>query len=166
MYVSQPTRVSCEEEGMAREQSRHRRVKTDTSGVPDEDRAARNEASKIIECGTVVYELFWNSGGPGAGAEYEHVFRWRNKYASQTSYSGTTGPFDDIRTAIRGAELDAVGGATVHISSTELSSEEIAKLLWDMGSEGESFRINDEVWGFNEKGRAVRRAQAESEEGI
>jgi hypothetical protein len=73
----------------------------------------------------------------------------------------TTRRFDDIRTAIRGAELNAVGGAAVRIRSTELSSEEIAELLWDMDSMGASFRINDEPWGFNEEGRAVRRAQGE-----
>ena len=50
--------------------------------------------------------------GPGAGAEYEHVFRWRDKYAGHTSYAGTRGPFDDIGTVIRNAELNAARGAT------------------------------------------------------
>ena len=145
---------------------RTRRANAGASRKPDEEAVARSEARKIIRFGRVVYELFWDSGGPGAGAEYEHVFRWRDKYAGHTSYSGTTGPFDDIRTAIRGAELNAVGGATVHISSTELSSQDIAKLLWDTDSMGASFRINDEPWGFNEKGKAVRRAQGESGAGI
>jgi hypothetical protein len=155
-----------EEEGMAGERTRRCRAKAGASRNPDEETVARTEATKIIRFGKVVYELFWDSGGPGAGAEYEHVFRWRDKYAGHTSYAGTTGPFDDIWTAIRGPELNAVGGATVHISSTELSSEDIAALLWDMDSMGRSFRINDESWGFDEKGRAVRRAQGESVDGV
>ena len=145
---------------MSANRKRNPRAKVGASREEDKEAASR-EARKIIRFGRVVYELYWDSGGPGAGAESEYLFRWRDKYASRKSYTEPKGPFDDIRTAIRGAELNAVGGAVVYINSTELSSEEIAELLWDMGTMGESFRINDEPWGFNEEGRAVRRAQSE-----
>ena len=151
---------------MAGERTRHRRAKAGASRKPDQEAVVRSEAKKIIRFGTVVYELFWDSGGPGAGAESECVFRWRDKYAGHSSYGGTTRPFDDIRTAIHGAALNAVGSATVHISSTELSSEEIAELLWDMDSMGASFLINDEPLGFNEEGRVVRRPQSEGVDGV
>jgi hypothetical protein len=157
--------VCDEEEGMTANRKRNLRAKAGASREQDKEAASR-EARKIIRFGRVVYELYWDSGGPGAGAEYERVFRWRDKYAGHTSHAGTTGPFDDIRTAICDAEVNAVGSATVHINSTELSSEEIAELLWDMQSMGESFRINDEPWGFNEQGRAVRRAPSEGVDGV
>jgi hypothetical protein len=146
---------SCnEEEGMTANRKQNRRAKAGASREQDKETASREA---IVEFGEVVYDHFWDSGGPGAGAESECVFRWRDKYACHSSYGGTTGPFDDILTAIHGAALNAVASATVHISSTELSSEEIAELLWDMDSMGAGFLINGEPWGFNEEGTAVRR---------
>ena len=138
---------------MTANRTQNRRAKAGASREQDKETVSREE---IVEFGEVVYAHFWDSGGR---AESECVFRWRDKYAGHSSYGGTTRPFDDIRTAIHGAALNAVGSATVHISSTELSSEEIAELLWDMDSMGASFLINDELWGFNEQGSAVRRAQ-------
>src|SRR5262245_34871659 len=129
---------------------------------PTEEAVARREAKKIIRFGKVVYELFWDSGGPGAGAEYEYVFRWRDKYACRLSYAEPMGPFDDIRAAIREAWLDNITSATVHINSTELSSEEIAAVLrCDENEDAASmeFHINDGPWCFNTEGKAVRRAQ-------
>jgi len=76
-------------------------------GKRDAEAVARSEAQKIIRFGKVVYELFWDSGGPGAGAEYEYVFRWRDKYACRLSYADPRGPFDDLQTAIRG-ELETL----------------------------------------------------------
>jgi hypothetical protein len=72
---------------MTARRTRHRRAKAGTSRKPDEEAVARSEARKIIRFGTVVYELFWDSGGPDAGAEYERVFRWRDKYAGLSAYS-------------------------------------------------------------------------------
>lgn len=50
----------------------------------------------IIDEGKVVFEAFWDSGGPGAGADSEYVFKYRYLYWPGSSVYGVYGPFNSL----------------------------------------------------------------------
>ena len=139
--------------------SESKKVKARSAAKGTDKYEAVVEANKIIRYGRVVYSVFWDSGGPGAGADYECVFRWRDHYATCLSFDDPMGPFDTIRAAIRAADLNFVTPATVEIQSTELTSEEIAKLLRCQLDPPFSLRINGEPWVLSEMGKFGRKIE-------
>ncbi|OGP61000.1 MAG: hypothetical protein A2162_07345 [Deltaproteobacteria bacterium RBG_13_52_11b] len=140
---------------MTKKRTGKKGVESRSSRKRNEQSEARSEAKKIIRYGKVVYNVFWDSGGPGAGADYECVYRWRDKYAVCLSFDEPQGPFGTIRAAICGADLNFVTPATVEIQSMELVSKEIAKLLRCQLDPPFFLRINGEPWALSEKRKFV-----------
>jgi hypothetical protein len=135
--------------------------KVGRQGSPKANRRASVKSTadpkKIIRFGEVVYSLFWDSGAPGPGAEYESVFKWRDNYAVCLSFDEPQGPYNSLARAVKAAELNRVTEATVSIDSQELSSEQIAEMLRYFGEPPFGLRINGEVWLVNEKKKFVRK---------
>ena len=115
------------------------------------------DPKKIIRFGEVVYSVFWDSGAPGPGAEYESVSKWRDSYAVCLSFDEPQGSYNSLVQALKATELNCVTEATVSIDSQELSSEQIAKMLRYIGDPPFGLRINGEVWLVNEKKKFVRK---------
>jgi hypothetical protein len=111
---------------------------------------------RIIQYGKVAFSVFWDSGNPGAGADYERVFRWRNKYAVRYSTWDTEGPFDSLRKAITVTGLNRISTTIIEVSSDELTSEQLAKILRCPFELPSSLRINNEIWVPNQKKKFVR----------
>jgi len=54
--------------------------KQNVSGKTEVNRADDQiDLRKIIRFGKIVYNVFWDSGGPGAGADYECIYKWRDR---------------------------------------------------------------------------------------
>ena len=98
-----------------------------------------------------------DSGGPGAGADSECVYRLDGKYAVRYSFGDQMGPFDSLSTAITDTELNLISEATVSISSTELTADEIAETLDSTKiSPPFSLKINGKTWTLNDRKKFVR----------
>jgi hypothetical protein len=117
------------------------------------------DPKRIIRYGQVVYSLFWDSGAPGPGAEYESVFKWRDSYAVCLSFDEPQGPYSSLVQAVKAVELNRVTEATVSIDSHELTSQQIAKMLRYPGEPPFGLRINGEIWLVNEKKKFVRKSE-------
>jgi hypothetical protein len=113
----------------------------------------------LHEEGEWVYRLFWDSGGPGAGAEYEKIYKFRDRYWPHSSVEGFSGPFDSLEEALTGDFL-AITDATVSIECRELSAAELAKRVVIYSAEpGHSVKINGEAWRVSED-KTLERIQA------
>jgi hypothetical protein len=117
------------------------------------------DPERIIRYGQIVYSLFWDSGAPGPGAEYESVFKWRDSYAVCLSFDEPQGPYNSLMQAVKAAELNRVTEATVSIDSQEISSEQIAKMLRHLGKPPFALRINGEIWLVNRDKKFVRKVE-------
>jgi hypothetical protein len=88
---------------------------------------------EILNCkGDVVYQLAWDSGGPGAGAHREIVFRWHGVYWVRDSDRGIIGPYETLKACLRSHEcLTTITEATTEIfcSESELSRVSLRKFL-------------------------------------
>ena len=115
-----------------------------------------NEVDNIVEEGERVYYQFWDSGAPGAGADYESVYRLGESYAVYLSFDDPRGPYKTLIEAVQDADLNRVLGATKEIWSSELDANEIAGLLQCEESPGFSLKINGEPWKLGEDGIFVR----------
>ena len=116
------------------------------------------DLNKIIRYGRVVYNVFWDSGAPGPGAEYEYVYKWRDRYAVKLSFDEPMGPYNSLSAAVRAADLNFVTQATVSISSSELTAEQIAKILRCGHEPPFALSINNETWSLNKDKKSVRNA--------
>jgi len=115
------------------------------------------DPKKIIRFGEVVYCLFWDSGAPGPGAEYESVFKWRDSYAVCLSFDEPKGPYNSLTQAVKATELNHITEATVSIDSQELDSEQIAKMLRCPGEPPFGLRINGETWLVGRDKKFIRK---------
>lgn len=115
------------------------------------------DPKKIIRYGQIVYSVFWDSGAPGAGADYELIFKWRDSYAARLSFDEPQGPYNSLAQAVRAAELNRITSATVSIDSQELSPEQIAKMLRYVGELPFGLRINGEIWLVDRDKKFVRK---------
>lgn len=113
------------------------------------------DGDPVLEEGELVYSLYWDSGGPGAGAEYESVYLWEGQYFAVLSYEEEMqGPFATLREAIEACELTYVNEAVEAIDSTELRAAEIAALLrTDAETSLQRLTINNEEWQRTDDGR-------------
>jgi uncharacterized protein (TIGR02996 family) len=102
----------------------------------------------IIEEGEMVYELEWDSGGPGAGAGVNSVHHWKGKYVS-SSDNGHEGPFNSLDEALEEDDgLLCVNSATGCINSSVMSAKEIAKRLVCYEKDGFEVQINGQYWVY------------------
>ena len=110
---------------------------------------------RIYEEGERVLSLFWDSGGPGAGADYEAVYKFQNVYWRHDSNEGLSGPYTSLTEAME--DFIGVTTATVNISCTELKSNELANQLEIYDSEpGQSVELNGEEWIIGPDGKLER----------
>ncbi len=95
--------------------------------------------------GEVVFKNDWDSGGPGAGADSERVYRYKHLYWPDNSTEGLSGPCESLEDALKG-DCGAVTNATTSIRCSELDSAELSSLLWVQSCPKEPFKINGERW--------------------
>ncbi len=113
----------------------------------------------VIEEGELVYSIAWDSGGPGAGADAECVFRLGSRYAVVLSFEDDpSGPYFTLVDAVKATELDWVTDATTEVTSTKLSAAEIAAMLRCEEAPSFSIHINAENWRLDQDGK-FRRAE-------
>lgn len=102
-------------------------------------------SERIYEEGERVLNLFWDSGGPGAGADCESIYKFRNLYWRHDSNEGLSGPYQSLSDAMD--DFIGVTSATVTIDCTELTASELSKRLKIYDAEsGHSVEINGEGW--------------------
>lgn len=97
---------------------------------------------QVHATGRLVFSLYWDSGGPGAGAGYENVYELAGKYLYSSDSFGWTGPFDSLDDAYGSI---FVSEATREISSTVWDEDEIIARI-DLHGEPDGLRINGTVW--------------------
>ena len=111
----------------------------------------------IIEEGEIVYALQWDSGGPGAGAGYEVVYKFRDYYWTHSDYEGLSGPYDSLAEALSDA-FTTMTSATERIRCSELSSEEIVERLEPYDLEcTKRIVINGEDWVVTPDGHFMKK---------
>ena len=111
----------------------------------------------IIEEGEIVYALQWDSGGPGAGAGYEVVYKFRDYYWTHSDYEGLSGPYDSLDEALSDA-FTTMTSATERIRCSELSSEEIVERLEPYDLEcTKRIVINGEDWVVTPDGHFMKK---------
>ena len=123
------------------------------------DTSARAEilSELIIEEGEIVYALQWDSGGPGAGAGYEVVYKFRDYYWTHSDYEGLSGPYDSLDEALSDA-FTTMTSATERIRCSELSSEEIVERLEPYDLEcTKRIVINGEDWVVTPDGHFMKK---------
>jgi len=112
----------------------------------------------IIEEGEIVYALQWDSGGPGAGAGYEVVYKFRDYYWTHSDYEGFLGPYSCLDEALS-STFTTVTDVTESIRCSELSSEEIVKHLEAFELEyTKRIVINGEDWVATPEGRFMKKS--------
>lgn len=105
----------------------------------------------IIDTGELVYEQFWDSGAPGAGADSENIYEFEGKYYIGWSFDNPVGPFDSLLAVLDESELPRVSEATVYIHCNRLPSSEIARRADVAAKPGHEIEINGEQWIVTEE---------------
>lgn len=54
----------------------------------------------LLKRGTRVLHLYWDSGGPGAGADCEDIYKFQDVYWVRSSSGGFSGPYDSLDEAM------------------------------------------------------------------
>jgi hypothetical protein len=96
------------------------------------------------QVGDCVFSLDWDSGGPGAGAGTENVYRIAGKYLYLSNTYGWTGPFETLDDAYGSIFVSA---ATQSIHCSEWSEEEIIRRIQLYGGPAVLY-INGTAWPF------------------
>jgi hypothetical protein len=100
----------------------------------------------LLEQGEEVFRLYWDSRGPGAGADCELILRFENLYFPRSSVEGLSGPFATLDEALQSGGFLGVTAATVSIDCSELSAGDIIRRLQFVDAEaGHIVRINGEA---------------------
>jgi len=86
-------------------------------------------ADEIIDQGKIALTHCWDSGGPGAGAGEEQVYRLGERYAVASEMAGPLGPFQSLHEAIEQADVLCITDASKSIDCDELSTGQIIDLL-------------------------------------
>jgi hypothetical protein len=108
--------------------------------------------------GDCVFSLFWDSGGPGAGAEEERIYRWKDKFFFFSEYWEVPNPFESLDAALEASNLLNVNTATQWIRCKDLSAEELTLRL-SVGDDVNGLDINGEQWRFDSKLKGWTREQ-------
>lgn len=83
----------------------------------------------IVNEGTCVYSLSWNTGAPG-GTGSERVYVLDGHYAVALDSGEVDGLHTSLAEAVKNHEqLSWIGPATTEVSSTELTADEVMALL-------------------------------------
>jgi hypothetical protein len=97
-----------------------------------------------------VWRVWWDSGGPGAGAGVDTIHKLGNRYFYYCfDAAQMDGPYTSLADAVAGTGLDWVNEATGRIESPVLSAEQIAMMLNPTDIEnGFTLSINGEEWVY------------------
>lgn len=109
----------------------------------------------LSQNGDCVYSLYWDSGGPGAGAGSETIEYFLGKYWARISWEGLAGPYRTFEGIFDNENLPFrfITSATEKIWCSELTAEELVpKLIFDEDSLDRAFtiEINDQTYGLSE----------------
>jgi hypothetical protein len=115
----------------------------------------QDQIEEMVENGEIVYSVYWDSEGPGAGADVEAIYKYNRKYCLRLSFEDDVLVYDSLGEALDAGELFLVSEATVSIESTEIPSEELIKKLTYSGGENHKFLINHEEFLIN-KNQIIR----------
>lgn len=113
-----------------------------------------------LRLGTEVFSLDWDSGGPGAGAGSETVYRVGPAYLYLSSTFGWQGPYESLDDAYG---CIAVTGATQSIWCSEWDEDEIVARI-ELYGEPSVIHVNGNPWPFETLEHAVGRRTAAGEE--
>ena len=116
------------------------------------DDAMETMMETLDEEGEVVFAVGWHSGGPGAGADSEKVFRCGTEYWLWLSQGELQGPFETLLADINHYGLFKANPGN-DFYSTELTSEEITSRLEPMDPPGVKVYINEEYWKLGDDGK-------------
>jgi hypothetical protein len=120
----------------------------------DEEFSDEELTERVCEEGDWVLSLHWDSGGPGAGAGVESIYKFKNQYWYYSIDNGLSGPFDSLTEALDGF---GVTDATERIDCAELTAAELAdRLDLDHAEPGHRLQINDEEWEVSSDGKLER----------
>ena len=120
----------------------------------------------IREKGKKVFEHDWDSGGPGAGAGTEVIYRFQDLYWPDSEVEGIYGPAESLEEALEAGDFLKVTDATTAISCVEISAVELAKMLQAAaGDEADVvFLLNGQKWQLDPNGQfsklAVKRSRS------
>lgn len=109
----------------------------------------------IREKGKQVFEHDWDSGGPGAGAGTEVIYRFQDLYWPDSEVEGIYGPGESLEEALEAGGFLKVTDATTAISCVEFSAAELAKMLQAAaGDEADVvFLLNGQKWRLAPNGQ-------------
>jgi len=108
----------------------------------------------LIEAnGTEVYSVSYDGGSPGHNGS-AGVLHCLDAYWSYDDNGNFGGPYNDIEEALFDCHI-GFGEVDLSVSSSELSSDEIASKLELDCSTGHIVRINEEEWVVNKDGELV-----------
>jgi hypothetical protein len=114
----------------------------------------------VIEVADMAFSLYWDSGGPGAGAGYNRVYHLAGKYFTAVDDFWWDGPCDTL------AEMCptiGVNGATREVWCGAWSEEEILDRIEIFG-EFDGVEINGTWWPFERLEHEVARRSSNSRE--
>jgi len=103
--------------------------------------------------GSCVYKLYWDSGGPGAGADLEYIDEFLGRYWARTSTDGFSGPYESFEEVFDDEYFRYVTSATEGIWCWNMTTEELLpKLILDKDSlnPGFTIEINDDPYELSE----------------
>lgn len=104
------------------------------------------DVDEIIENGELVFSHFWDSGGPGAGAETETIYRFQGLYYPLLSYSEGLTSYDSLADALKDSELNVVNEASEELIFPPHLAGEILPLLQYIGEDEKVILINGDNW--------------------
>jgi hypothetical protein len=125
-------------------------------GEQDSDRWVEVLSELIYEEGEDVFRHDWDSGGPGAGANSEIVYRFRDLYWPCSSVEGLFGPTETLQEALKSGDFLKVTSATTSIHCTEIGVARLAKMLEAATVGPKEFVLNGASWQLTAKGRFNR----------
>ena len=113
----------------------------------------------IYEHGEGVYCLFWDSGGPGAGAGAETIFKYRCSYWYMDGHLGTTEQSENLEKLLENPVLTTLTEATESVDCSELTTKQLIDLLTvetDYITKNTEILINDEKWEMTTSGELIK----------
>jgi hypothetical protein len=118
---------------------------------PDDegDLDPEDPCEEIIDNGEVVFSHDWDSGGLGAGAGCETVYRWKGRYVASSEGNEPSGPYDTLEEALKQFDLLTVTSATTSINCPLLSAKKLAAML-SCYEDGHVIEINGQPWVYHE----------------
>ena len=115
---------------------------------------------QIIDAGECVFEHEWDSGGPGAGAGVERVYRWKGRFAFSSPDNGRAGPFNTLEDALQAQHLLRVTDASTSIYCSLLKGDELAGQMTCV-EDGCLVTVNDELWRYDQAAGRFERQTSE-----